>query len=138
MELINENPDSDDTMCLVTEDLLEKFETTQDWWVVIIGNGNTYQHLQNIKQQYENAFEKLLIFPRDWHMLKNYQPIFMKVYYHTGLKELLAESCGFCSTTLKSLDSCSNFKRTHCFIVQVWEAIYCEMVRISTTQVQVA
>ena len=53
----------------------------------------------------------------------------MKVYYHAGLKEV-AESCGFRSTTLKSLESYNNFKRIHCFLVQVWEAIYHEMVHI--------
>jgi len=58
MELINENPDSDETMSLVTEDLLEKFDITkQEGWVVLVGDGKTYQHL-------------------------------MKVYYHAGLKEL--------------------------------------------------
>ena len=47
----------------------------------------------------------------------------MKVYYHTGLREL-AKSCGFHGTTLKFLESCGNFKRTHCFLLQVWEALY--------------
>ena len=49
------------------------------------------------------------------------------MYYHAGLREL-AKSCSFHGTTLKSLESCSNFKRTHCFLLQVWEAIYQEMV----------
>jgi len=85
MELINEHPDNE-TMCLVAEDLLEKFDTTeQQGWVVLVGDGKTYQHFMNIKQQYGTALEKLIIFPGDWHTLKNYQPILMNVYYHAGL-----------------------------------------------------
>ena len=66
-------------MSLVAEDLLG--------WVVLVSDGKTYKHLINIKKQYSTALQKLLIFPGDWHILKIYQPILMKVYYVAGLKE---------------------------------------------------
>ena len=95
MELVNENPDSDDTMTLVAEDLMDKLgPNVQDGWVMIVGDGKTYQHLANIKETYPTTFEKLLIFPGDWHILKNFQPVLMKLYYHAGLKEL-AQKSGF-------------------------------------------
>lgn len=75
VELVNENPDSDETMALIAEDLLNNFNVAgQDGWVVLVGDGKAYQHLMNIKRQYNTSFEKLLIFPGDWHILKNYQP----------------------------------------------------------------
>ena len=47
---MNENPDSDETMCIVADDLLEKFNIEeQDGWVLLVGDGKLYQHLMNIK-----------------------------------------------------------------------------------------
>ena len=38
MELVNKNSNSDDTMALVAEELLEKFGNTQDGWMMLVGD----------------------------------------------------------------------------------------------------
>ena len=61
MELVNENPDSDETMSMNAKDLLDKFNVDgQDGWVLLVGDGKTYQHLMNIKRQYGTTFKKVL------------------------------------------------------------------------------
>ena len=47
----------------------------------------------------------------------------MKVYFEVGLKDL-ARAVGFRAETLISLGNASNFKRTHAFLMQVWETVY--------------
>ena len=127
MELVNENPDSTETMSLVAEDLLAKFDEVQDGWVVLVGDGISYKHLMDIKRQYSKALRKLLIFPGDRHILKNYLPILMKIYFCAGLREM-AKNSGYHGATLKSVEQCSNFKRSHHFLLQPWEALYREML----------
>ena len=128
MELLDEHPDSSDTMRHVPDILLQHASSkSQEDFVVLIGDGKTYEHLMDIKRLYGAELDKLLIFPGDWHILYNYQPVLMKIYYHAGLLEL-AKASGYRGETLTSLQKCTNFKRTHHFLFQVWQAIYRTMI----------
>ena len=67
----------------------------------------------------------LIPFIGDRHVLKNLQLVLIKIYFDVGLKQL-ANVSGHKGETLKALSS-SNFKRTHRFILESWEALYLYM-----------
>ena len=85
-----------------------------------------YSHLQAIKSEYGSTMDWLIPFIGDWHVLKNLQPVLIKIYFDVGLKQL-ANVSGHKGETLKALSSCSNFKRTHRFLLESWEALYLYM-----------
>ena len=91
MELVDENPDCEETMAQIAEDLLERFSVgAQQGWMVLVGNGKAYEHIIKVKQQYGHILKELLILSGDW----NFQPVLMKVYFCAGLKEL-AKASGY-------------------------------------------
>lgn len=99
-------------MAEVSELVLEKLVSESQKWVILVGDGKSYEHLKSIKKLYGSTFENLLVFPGDWHILKNFQPVIMKAYFHAGLQQI-AKQAGYKAETLASLENCSHFKRTH-------------------------
>ena len=89
-------------------------------WLVLEGDAVTYERIQSLKLEYGSELDWLIPFPGDWHLLKNYQEVLMKIYFDAGLEEL-AVSTGYPSNAIKN---CSEFKRTHNFLMETWEALY--------------
>ena len=50
MELVNENPNIEETMILVAKDPEKVATHSCDDWVVLIGDRKTYQHLMQVKR----------------------------------------------------------------------------------------
>ena len=88
----------------------------------VVGDGKTYDHLHSLKVEYGEELNWLIPLPGDWHILKNYQEVIMKVYFDGGLREA-AKWAGYTNGVLNSIGSCSKFKRTHKFILKVWESV---------------
>ena len=78
--------------------------------------------LQELSIEYGENLRWLPI-PGDWHILYNYQKVLIKPYGDAGLMSL-AKVSGYRAETLKSLMSASNFRRTHLFLLQCFEAFY--------------
>nr|XP_054755303.1 uncharacterized protein LOC129261272 [Lytechinus pictus] len=90
--------------------------------LIVAGDGATVKLLLNLKKEYGQALDWMIPFLGDWHTLKNYQEVLMKIFWHAGLKDVAKSSHK--KMTLQSLATCSSFKRTHRFIMQSYEAVF--------------
>ena len=114
-------------------------ETKMHQHLVVEGDAKLYSLLQSLKFEYGQDLEWVIPYPGDWHMcqspgygithskscmLMNYQAAMMKPYYDAGLKSM-AEVAGY---PVSAIQNCSQFKRTHHFILEAWEAVYRAML----------
>lgn len=124
LDIIDQPCDSTDTLKKVLEELYQKFNIGSEVkHLVLVGDGKTYDFLVKLKYEYWNELNWLIIFQSDWHLLKNYQPVLFKVYMEAGLKALAKLNFKE-EGLLGNLIECKNFKRTHEFILCVFEALY--------------
>ena len=88
---------------------------------VIINNA-----CKELKYEYGEELQWVLPYPGDGHLLKNYQYALIKPYFDAGLKTL-AKAAGY---PVAAIQSCGQFKRTHHFILEAWEACYRTLLKI--------
>ncbi|CAG2184537.1 unnamed protein product [Mytilus edulis] len=121
--VLDETADSKATVELTLNILYGKFQVgTKINYLVVVGDGKSYDILIKLKSEYGNALDWVLPYPGDWHILKNLLPVFMKIYYDAGLKELAVKFHH--GATLKVLTECTRFPMTHRFLSHVWEAMF--------------
>ena len=124
--------DSQQSVKVCLELIHTKFEVgTQTSFVVVVEDGKTYRYLVDLKKLYGSSLSWMLPFPGDWHLLKNLQTTLLKVYWDTGLSNIASTTHR--AHTLNSLKVNSNFKRTHRFLLQSWEAFYVYQLEQYTT-----
>ncbi|KAJ8048225.1 hypothetical protein HOLleu_00456 [Holothuria leucospilota] len=120
--VLNEHADNINTIKEVVETLHEEIVVQRNLEsLAVVGDGKTFFHLAKLKQEYSAELEWMIPFPGDWHTLKNLQPVLMKIYWHAGLSDLA--STVHKGATLTSVFQCSNFRRSHDFLILAWEAL---------------
>lgn len=82
LNVLDQNADNKETIAEVLSLLYEEFKvgSETEHLVVVTGDAKTYGHLQTLKSEHGSEMSWLLPFIGDWHVLKNFQPILMKIY----------------------------------------------------------
>lgn len=123
--VLDEVADTKETLLHVLSDLhCEYIRKEQNQFLVLEGDAKIFELIQTIKYEYGADLSWLIPYPGDWHLLKNYQICLMKPFFEAGLKDLAAAT-GY---PVISLQHCTNFTRTHRFLMEAWEAIFRHMV----------
>ena len=126
LEVMDAVADSKDTVMQLLHDLQQQFIVGKNMkWLVLEGDAKLYEVVKSLQFEYGEEMSWVIPYPGDWHMLMNYQSALMKAYYDAGLKAL-AKAAGY---PLAAIQSSSQFKRSHNFILEAWEAIYKVMLK---------
>eukprot|EP00117_Sycon_ciliatum_P041621 scpid79628/ scgid4628/ len=121
--LLDKPADSKETIKLVLDQLYVTYGIgKQLQWILVVGDGKTYDLLLKLQNEYGSELAWLVPFPGDWHTLKAIQPCLLKVYWDAGLKSM-AKAMGYKGEGLTSLERCSNFRKCHEFLLLTHEAI---------------
>lgn len=125
--IMNAVADSKDTMMIIINELYDEYIVKQNQThLVVEGDAKLYEILQSLKVEYKQDLQWLIPMPGDWHTLMNFQHALMKPYFDAGLKNM-AQAVGY---PTQQIESCSQFKRTHDFILEGWEATYRDMISV--------
>ena len=118
-----ENADNKDTIKMTLNKLhIELGIGKRINYLVVVGDGKTYDYLIKLKKEFGNELKWVLPYIGDWHVLKNYLSILMKIYADAGLKDLVdLFHQGILSKVLLQVIS---FDKTHHFFLQIWEALF--------------
>ena len=128
VEVMDAGADRKDTMLDLIHNLHTKFIAGKSRdYLVIEGDQKLYGVLQELKCEYGNDLDWVIPMPGDWHLLMNFQKAIIKPYFDAGLKEL-AKAAGYPTA---SIQVCGQFKRTHQFLLEVWEALSESAVALS-------
>ena len=88
--VLDENADNRETMKFTLDKLYTGVGIHKTLnYLVVVGDAKTYDHLVSLKNEFPDKLEWLLPFIGDWHTLKNYQLMLMKIYLYAGLRELV-------------------------------------------------
>ena len=106
--VLDQRCDDKETLLNVISELHTEFiASKKKMYLLLEGDQVTYEHLQSIKKEYGNDLKWLLPFPGDWHLLKNYQEVLLKIYFDAGLSDL-AKISGYLPNSVGA-----KFKRIH-------------------------
>ncbi len=126
IKVMDEIADSKDTVLNIVGELHAEYIIKHNHkYLVLEGDAKTYNVIQAIKHEYGEDLSWLIPYPGDWHLLKNYQCCIMKPFFEAGLKDL----ANFSSYPTQSIGGCTQLKRTHRFLMEVWEALFRSMLQ---------
>ena len=124
-KVLDQKCDDNETLLSIINDLYNEFIATKKQKLIFLeGDQVTYERIQSLKAEYGSDLSWIIAFPGDWHILKKYQEVLVKIYFDAGLVDI-ARSSGYIPTSITS-----NFKRTNHFLMEAWESLYRLMLSI--------
>ena len=131
IQVLDEISDSKDTILHVISDLYARYMAENGHkFVVLVADAKVYEVIQSLKFEYKPDLNWLVVFPGDWHFLKNFQICLMKPFLEAGLKDL----ANVTSYPTTSIQNCSVFERANQFLLETWESIFRHMLQDFVSQ----